>query len=177
MKTRQITVLGMLTALAYLLMRFVKFPILPSAQFLKFNPSDAAALVGGLMYGPGAGIIVVGIKDLFFVARHPLGIVADFIAATTFVGVTSWVYQRGASGTTASRLLWAAAFGTAARVLVMIPANFPILWLEFGWSAERVASLLLPAFVPFNALMGVINALLAFVVTMPLVRRGVLRTA
>lgn len=176
MKTQQLAVLGMLSAIAYLLMAAVKFPIVPGAPFLKYDPSDAAGLVAGILYGPAAGVIVAAIKDIFFFARNPLGIIADFIAAATFVGVTAWAYRRG-SGPPASRLLWAAAFGIAARVLVMIPTNFVILWWQFGMPPERVSSLLLPAIVPFNALKGLINALLAFVVAMPLVRRGIPRAA
>ena len=109
-------------------------------------------------------------------ARNPFGIVADFIAAATFVGVTAWVYLRG-SGATAPRLLWAAAFGIAARVLVLIPVNFVILRLQFGMPPERVAGLLLPAIVPFNGLKGLMNAALAFIIVMPLVRRGIPRAA
>jgi riboflavin transporter len=171
-KPQQLAVLGMLSAAAYLLMATVKFPILPSAPFLKYDPSDAAALVAGIQYGPAAGIAVVAIKDLFLFARNPFGITADFIAAATFVGVTAWVHRRG-SGPMTTRLLSATILGVAARVLVMIPANFVILQLQFGMPPERVAALLLPAIVPFNALKGFMNALLAFVAVVPLMRRAV----
>lgn len=174
MKTQQLVVLGMLSAVAYLLMAMVKFPILPGAPFLKYDPSDAAALVAGILYGPAAGITVVAVKDVFFFARNPFGIAADFIAAATFVGVTAWAYLRG-SGKAVSRLLWAAAFGIAARVLVMIPANVVILQLQFGMPPERVARMLLPAIIPFNALKGLMNALLALVVASPLVRQSISR--
>lgn len=170
MKTQQLVMLGMLSAVAYLLMLTIKFPILPAAPFLKYDPSDAAGLIAGILYGPGSGIAVAALKDAFFFARNPFGITADFIAAATFVGVTAWVYHRGA-GTTTSRLLRAAAFGVAARVLVMIPANFVILRLQLGLPPERVAGMLLPAIIPFNTLKGVMNAILAFVVAVPLVRR------
>src|SRR2546428_7503550 len=123
LKTQQLAVVSMLAAIAYLLMLAVKFPIIPGAQFLKYDPSDAAGLVAGILYGPAAGVAVVAIKDILFLARNPFGILADFIAAAAFVSVTSWVYLRG-SGGTAPRLLSATVFGIAARVLVMIPVNF-----------------------------------------------------
>jgi riboflavin transporter FmnP len=173
MKAQQLVMLGMLSAVAYLLMLTIKFPILPGAPFLKYDPSDAAGLMAGILYGPVSGIVVVAIKEVFFFARNPFGITADFIAAATFVGVTAWGYHRG-SGSTTSRLLRAAALGIAARVLVMIPANFVILRLQFGLPPARVAGMLLPAIIPFNALKGVMNVLLAFVVAVPLVRRVIL---
>lgn len=174
MKTQQLVVLGMLSAVAYLLMAMVKFPILPGAPFLKYDPSDAAALLAGILYGPISGIAVVAIKDALFLGRNPFGIAADFIAAATFVGMTAWAYARG-SGKAASRLLWAAVAGIAVRVVVMIPANFVILQLQFGMSPDRVARMLLPAIIPFNALKGLMNALLALVVAVPLMRQGVLK--
>jgi len=174
MKTQQLVVLGMLSAVAYLLMATVKFPILPGAPFLKYDPSDAAALLGGILYGSAWGVAVVFVKDALFFWRNPFGIAADFIAAATFVGVTAWAFGRG-SGTAAARLLRGAAAGIAARVLAMIPANFVILQLQFGMSPERVAGMLLPAIIPFNALKGLINALLALVVAVPLVRQGLVR--
>ncbi len=176
MKTQQLVVLGMLSAVSYLLMATVKFPILPGAPFLKYDPSDAAALVGGILYGPAWGVAVVFVKDALFFLRNPLGIVADFIAATTFVGVTAWAYGRGPGGA-ATRLLWGAAAGIAARVLVMIPANLVILQLQFGMPPERVAGMLLPAIIPFNALKGLMNALLTLVVAVPMVKQGMLREA
>ena len=176
MKTQQLAVVGMLAAVAYLLMSVVKFPIIPGAPFLRYDPSDAAGLIAGVLYGPAAGVAVVAIKDLLFLARNPYGILADFLAAATFVGVTSWVYLRR-SGTPPSRLLSAATAGIAARILLMIPVNFIILRLQFGMSPERVAGLLLPAIVPFNALKSIMNAALAFVIAMPLVRRGIPRAA
>lgn len=172
MKTQQLVVLGMLSAVAYLLMAMVKFPVLPGAPFLKYDPSDATGLIAGILYGPAPGVAVVAVKDMFFFARNPFGIAADFIAAATFVGVTAWAYRRGSGGTT-SRLLRATVFGIAARVLVMIPTNFVILQLQFGMPPQRVATMLLPAIIPFNALKGLMNALLAFLAAAPMLRQGV----
>jgi riboflavin transporter FmnP len=163
---------GLLVAVAFLLMATVQIPILPQAPFLKYDPSDAAALVGGVLYGPGTGLLVVLLKDVLFLlfrARGPFGPLADFIAAGTFVAVTAWAYRR-MGGAFPWRLLSAAVVGMVARVLVMIPANFVILYLEFGMPPARVAGMLLPAIVPFNAVKAALNALLALAVAEPLGR-------
>ncbi len=163
---------GVLVAVAFLLMATVQIPLLPHAPFLKYDPSDAAALLGGVLYGPGTGVLVVLLKDvLFFLfrAKGPFGPIADFIAAGTFVAVTAWAYRR-IPRPFPWRLLLAAAIGMGARVLVMIPANFVILYLEFGMPPARVAGLLLPAIVPFNAVKAALNALLALVAAEPLGR-------
>ncbi len=163
---------GVLVAVAFLLMAAVQIPLLPHAPFLKYDPSDAVALLGGVLYGPGAGVLVVLLKDVLFLlfrAKGPFGPIADFIAAGTFVAVTAWAYRR-IHRPFPWRLLLAATVGMGARVLVMIPANFVILYLEFGMPPARVAGMLLPAIVPFNAVKAALNALLALVVAEPLGR-------
>jgi riboflavin transporter FmnP len=172
MRGQQIVMMGLLSAVAFLLMATIQLPILPQAPFLKYDPSDAAGLLAGVMYGPAAGVLVVLVKDVLFLlfrARGPFGPLADFIAASTFVGVTAWAYRRRA-GSFVRRMVAAALVGTAARVLVMIPANFVILYLEFGMPPGKVAGMLLPAIVPFNATKAAINAVLALLVADPLGR-------
>jgi riboflavin transporter FmnP len=172
-RTGKIVTLAMLAAAAFILMTLVQFPILPSAPFLKYDPSDAICLLAGLAFGPAAGVLVVLLKDLLFLTLRggsPFGPAADFAAAGTFVGVTSWVFRRLGGGPAPARLLLAGAIGVLARVLVMIPVNFIILSLEFGMPAERIRSMLLPAIVPFNAGKGLLNAVLAAVLAPPALR-------
>lgn len=174
MSTQQLVFLGVGGALAFLLMATLQIPVLPQAPYLRYDPSDAVALLAGVIYGPGAGVAVVLIKDLLYLAfraKGPFGPLADFIAAATFVAVTAGVFRR-AGGSFGARLLWAALAGTAARVLVMIPANFLILHLQFGLSPERVQAMLLPALIPFNVLKAGANALLALAVGEPFLRRA-----
>jgi riboflavin transporter FmnP len=150
----------------------IQVPILPQAPFLKYDPSDAVALLGGLLYGPSAGLACVFIKDVLFLlfrAGSPFGPLADFIAAGTFVVAAAWAYRRR-SGSFPRRLLEAAVFGAAVRVVVMIPANFVILYLEFGMPPARVAGMLLPAIMPFNALKAVANAVIALAIVEPVQR-------
>src|SRR5207247_10141263 len=108
--------------------------------------------------------------------RHSDGVLAEFLGGETSAAGPSWGCRRRPA-TPPSRLLSAATAGIAARVLLMIPVNFSILRLQFGMSPERVAGLLLPAIVPFNALKSIMNAALAFVIAMPMVRRGIPRAA
>lgn len=101
------------------------------------------------------------------------------MAAATFAAATAWVYH-GGGATFPARLVRAALVGVAARVLIMIPANFAILYLQFGLPPERVAGMLMPVIVPFNALKGAANALLALFVLAPALRqvaRGTVRGA
>jgi riboflavin transporter FmnP len=167
----------MLAAIAFLMMAVVQIPLLPGVPYLTYDPSDAVALLAGTLYGPGVGVLVVLVKDvlfLFFRARGPFGPTADFIAASTFVAVTSWAFRRG-RGPFVPRLIQAAVVGTVARVLVMIPANFVILALQFGMPPAKVARMLLPVIIPFNALKAAINATVALVIAEPVARHAASR--
>ena len=179
---RRITSVGALAAAATVVMMFVKFPIVPGAPFLKYDPSDAVTLLAAFWLGPGTGLLTVALKDLLLWLIHdgnPLGPLADAIAAGTFVGISAVVFRRlagpwpapqGAAPSPAA-LGVAVLAGTLARVAVMAAANFPILYLEFGTPPDRVAALLLPAIVPFNALKSLINGALAAVLVAALTRR------
>lgn len=173
MDVRRLVVLGLLAGAAFVLMATVQFPVLPQAPYLRYDPSDAVALLAGVVYGPGPAVAVVFLKDvlyLMFRARGPFGPLADFVAAASFVAATSWAFHR-TGGPFVARLLRAAAVGTAARVLVMIPANFVILFLQFGMPPNQVAGMLLPVIVPFNAVKAGANALLALFVVTPALRQ------
>jgi riboflavin transporter FmnP len=177
-RAQRSAVVGMFAATAFILMAVVQVPLLPSAPYLTYDPSDAVALLAGIGYGPAVGVLVVLIKDFLFLlfrARGPFGPAADLIAGGTFVAVAAWVYGRS-GGRVVPRLVLAALAGAAARVLVMIPANFVILALQFGMPPAKVARLLWPAIIPFNALKAAINAALALVLAEP-VARGVGRRA
>lgn len=175
--TRRLVVTAVLAALSAVAMLSIQFPILPGAPFLLYDPSDAVLLVAGMVGGAPWGIAGVLVKDLLFMAvrgGNPLGTVADFLAASTFVGVAAWAY-----GTRWNRrarsLLVPIALATLCRVLVMVVVNFPILYLEFGMEPRRVAALLWPAIVPFNALKGLINGAVGALLVAEVERRGLAR--
>ena len=57
-RTKQLTVLAMLTAIGAVLITLVHFPLFPSAAFLQYDPADVPILIGAFAYGPVAGVII-----------------------------------------------------------------------------------------------------------------------
>ena len=55
--TRRLVTLSMLIALSIVLMLIVRFPIMPSAAWLEYEPMDIPLLIAGLQFGPVVGII------------------------------------------------------------------------------------------------------------------------
>lgn len=89
---------GLLSAVAFLLM-FIEMPI-PGLfpDFLKIDISDMPALIAGLAMGPAAGICVEIVKNFLhtIVATTTGGVgeIANIIVGSAFVVATSVVYRR-----------------------------------------------------------------------------------
>lgn len=96
--TRAVVKVGLLSAVAFLLM-FVEMPI-PGLfpDFLKIDISDIPALIAGLAMGPAAGICVEIVKNFLhtIVATTTGGVgeIANIIVGSAFVVGTSFVYRR-----------------------------------------------------------------------------------
>src|SRR2546428_13211558 len=82
--------IGILGALAFLLMFTLEVYIPPFATFLKYDPGDVPAAVATFTLGPGAGIAVEGIKGVLYLlfgksSTGWIGVVANFLAGAAFV--------------------------------------------------------------------------------------------
>jgi riboflavin transporter FmnP len=171
MRARAIASLAMLSAVAALLMRFVQFPILPGAPYLKFDPSEVPTLLAGVLHGPAAAATVALMKNVLYtlVSGSPTGWVgpfANFAAVTFFAATAAWLYRREP---TVLGLAKGVAAGAVARTALMLPVlAFVVLPVFFGYSPtdwetvqRRVVPLLGNVFVPFNLITSVVNGALA----------------
>lgn len=150
---------ALLGALALAVMMIPGFALIPTAGFLKYEPSGVIILMAAAMIGlPGCALACFVKDGLFwlFGLAHPLGALSDFINTASFALVTGYFLKKGDSTRTA---VIAYLIGTAAATLVMIPANIVILNLEFGMSFEKVMSMMLPAILPFNLAKGILNSI------------------
>ena len=98
LSTQSVVKVGLLSAVAFLLM-FIEMPI-PGLfpDFLKIDISDIPALLAGLALGPVAGICVEVVKNFLhtIVATTTGGVgeLANIIVGSAFVVSTSFVYRR-----------------------------------------------------------------------------------
>lgn len=164
----------MLGAASFILMATFQLPLLPTVPSLRYDPSDVVGLIAAVTLGPVSAVAVVALKALLYLlfrARSIFGPLGNFIAIATFVGVTGWVYRLKHQASPGA-LLVACGAGTLARIVVMIPANFVLLNLQFGWPVTKVAQLVWPVIVPFNAIASVINAALTLLILGAVWRRG-----
>lgn len=122
--TGNVAVMAVLTAIAYVLYMFVKFPlpfIFP--YFLDFQISDLPALLGGFALGPLASVIIVVVKCLLkmpFTSTACVGELADVLVGIAFVLPATLVYRANKSKRNA---IFGMIVATACATLVGVVAN------------------------------------------------------
>ena len=55
---KKMATIAVLSALSIVFMLLIRFPILPAAPYLIYEPADVPVLIGGFLFGPLAGIII-----------------------------------------------------------------------------------------------------------------------
>lgn len=161
--------LAMLAALSVLLMFLVRFPIIPTAPFLEYDPGDIPALLGAFLFGPGAGFMItlaVSLIQAFTVSAGSgwIGAIMHLIATGTMVIVAGFIYKRfhTIKGGILSLIL-----GALSMTLMMIPLNLYFTTKFLNVPYEVVEAMLIPAIIPFNLIKSTINCVLAFLVYKP----------
>ena len=163
--TRRLTLLAMLSALAYVVMAVGRIPIV---LFLKYDPKDVVITFAGLLFGPLAALavsaVVSTVEMLTFSDTGLLGLVMNVLSTAAFSCTAAWIYRR-------RRTLGGAVLGLAAGMLlmsaVMLLWNYLLTPLYLHQSREAVAALLLPAILPFNLFKGGLNAALTLLLYKP----------
>ncbi|MFZ5351143.1 MAG: ECF transporter S component [Bacillota bacterium] len=157
--------LAMLSALSVIFMVLIKFPLIPSAPFLIYEPGDIPALVAAFIFGPVSGFIVIVIVSLiqwlFFDTNGWVGAMMHIIASGSMVIVAGLIYKRMHNFKGAMFALLA---GTITMTVVMIPLNLLVTPIFFGVPVKAVVAMLVPAIIPFNLLKAGINSVITAVV-------------
>lgn len=167
MKTnvKKIATMGVLAALSIALMILIKFPIIPAAPYLKYEPADIPILIGSFLFGPVAGfvltVIEATIQTLIFAEGGLVGLIMHIFATGAFVFTAGLIYKRMHNRKGA---IIGLACGTLAMTLIMIPLNLIIQPNFYGVPLETVKALLLPAIIPFNLIKAGLNSVVTFIV-------------
>lgn len=166
-KTRKLTTIGMLCALAYVVTVVGRVPIV---LFLKYDPKDVIIAIGGLIFGPltsASVALIVSFVEMFTVSENGiLGFLMNVISSCSFACTAAFIYKKKhkLSGAVAGLLC-----GCGCMVTVMLLWNYLIAPIYMGYPREAVAELLLPAFLPFNLIKGGLNAAITMLLYKPVV--------
>lgn len=165
-RTKKLTVLAMLSALAYIVMMFGRIPIV---MFLKYDPADVIITIGGFLYGPLSAFTMsalVSFVETFTVSDTGLiGLVMNIISTCSFACTASFIYK---SKRTITRAIIGLISGWLLTTAIMLLWNYFITPIYMGLPREAVAKLLIPAFLPFNLLKGSLNAAITMLLYKPI---------
>ena len=166
MDTKKMVVLAVMAALAYIVIVVVKVPVV---LFLKYEPKDVIITISGFMFGPLASLVtsaVVSLIEMVTVSdTGPIGALMNFIGTSAFACTAAIIYKKFH---TIKGAFVGLCISTLLMTIVMLAWNYLITPLYMGMPREAVAELLLPAFLPFNLLKGVLNSALTMLIYKPL---------
>ncbi|SKC58944.1 ECF transporter S component [Maledivibacter halophilus] len=159
-KVKKMTTMAMLIALSVILIYTIRFPIIPSAPFLEYEPADIPIIIGALIYGTVNGLILTVVASFIQAltvssASGWIGFVMHVLSTGTLVLVSSTIYHRIRSF---KGLVIGLILSCFAMTLVMVPTNLFFTVKFLGVPYEAVKSMLIPAIIPFNLLKSIINS-------------------
>lgn len=167
---------AVLSALSFLLMLVPPIPLFPPAPFLKYEPSDIPALVGGLLFGPRAGIAVIAVKSLLMIIYRfdPINVVGtgmDALAAVLLVGFATWFAEKYPR-----RMVQGLIISVVGMIVLMMLPNFLIfdafMKLLGGGSTITATNYVFLCCTPFNAIKGTLTAVVGYAIYKRVAARG-----
>lgn len=168
-EVKKLSRLAVLSALSILFMFLIRFPLIPTAHFLEYEPGDVPALIAAFLFGPGAGVLVTLIVSLVQALTVSagsgwIGGIMHFIATGATVTVAGLIYKRIHNFKGAIIALIA---GGISMTLIMIPLNLIFTTKFMNVPVEAVKAMIIPVIVPFNLLKASLNSLLTIFVYKP----------
>lgn len=158
-KGKMIAAMAMLTALAVVADIFLRLPNI--AGFLTYEPKDVILTIGAFIFGPVAGLImalvVCTVEMVTVSSTGIIGLLMNFLASATFVGVASVIYYRKK---TMSRAVIGLAAGSLSMIAVMLLWNYIMTPIFMGVPREAVLDMFLPVLIPFNGIKALLNSAL-----------------
>ena len=158
-KGKMIAAMAMLTALAVVADIFLRLPNI--AGFLTYEPKDVILTIGAFIFGPVAGLImalvVCTVEMVTVSSTGVIGLLMNFLASATFIGIASLIYHRKK---TMSRAVIGLAAGSLSMIAVMLLWNYIMTPIFMGVPREAVLDMFLPVLSPFNGIKALLNSAL-----------------
>ncbi len=182
-KVRMMTQIGLLAALATILMLFeIPLPFAPA--FYEIDFSEVPVLLGAFTMGPLAGVAIEFVKILLNFAVNGtitagVGELANFLIGISFIVPAGIIYRRHKTRKTAligmlTGTLFMTAIGCFLNAYILLPAyakafSMPIdglvsMGTAVNGSIDSLLTFVLFAVAPFNLLKGVLVSIVVFII-------------
>ncbi len=154
-KIKRVTIIGMLCAVAYIVMLACRIPIV---LFLKYEPKDVIITLGGLIWGPAVAVltsVIVSFVEMVTVSDNGIyGMIMNIVSTCSFAIVVSLIYKK-------KRTIMGAILGLIAGcisvVTIMTLWNIIIVPLYMKTPVEIIMPMIPTVFIPFNLLKAGLN--------------------
>ncbi len=164
---KKMVLIAMLSAVAYIMVFFIRIPVV---LFLSYEPKDVIIAIGGFLLGPFAAFLcslLVSLVEMVSISSTgPIGAIMNLLSTCSFACTAAFVYKK-------NHTMKGAVLGLSIGSLVMICAmllwNWLVTPLYMGVERTAVEAMLIPAFLPFNALKAGLNTALTLALYKPLV--------
>ncbi len=164
MNIKKLTNVGVMTALAVVLMIFIKVPY-PGAPYLLYDFGDTPILIISFLYGPIAALIstIIGSFLMAIVTGEGgvYGVLMHILATGTFVSTAGFIYNKFHNKKGAIIALISGAFAMTA---IMIPANLIVTPIYTMLPREEILKIIIPVILPFNITKSLLNAVLTVII-------------
>ena len=169
-KTKDLVVCGLFSAIAYVFTYIGR--IIPQFQgFLSLDPKDSIIVIAGFALGPWAtiaiSIVVAFIESVSNSDTQVIGFIMNVISSVSFSFLPALMYKKNRNFKTA---IIGMALSSCITVAAMLLWNYLITPIYQGVPRSVVASMLLPIFLPFNAIKCTMNTVLVILLYKPFVK-------
>ncbi len=166
--TKNLVTYAMLAAVAYVVIFVTRFSFVPAANFLKYDPKDVVVVISGFLYGPlpalAINIVASFVEMVTIGTSGPIGMLMTVLGTAFFVTPPTLIYRRWHSIKGAAVGL---VFGCVCMVIFMLLWNYIMVPIYQGMPRAAVAEMLIPVFLPFNAIKSGLNASVAMTIFTP----------
>jgi riboflavin transporter FmnP len=174
---RKIITSGILCALSLALVSILRFPIIPAAPYLIYEPGDIPIIIASFVLGPiyalGMTAVVSALQALIFNPNDgPFGFFMHVLSTGTLVLTASLIYNKYRSDVGS---IIAVLVGTITMTIVMAAANLVLSPIFYGLPREVVMGLLPTAIIPFNLLKAGINSVATIIIYKALMKTPLLK--
>ena len=166
LKIKKITIIALFCAMSFTVSVLLPIFVPP---FLTLDFKDAISAIGGMFFGPVAGLFCAIIVPFIEFITNPktgvYGLIMNLLSSITFVGVSTLIYKY-------KKTIWGAVIGLLSAVFatvgVMLLANLFITPYYMGVTQEAVIGLIPKLLLPFNFIKTILNASIVMLIYKPI---------
>ena len=96
-RTKKITTIGMMCAMAMVMNLLLHFPIIPAVSFLNYDPKDIVIVIASFIYGPFSAFVmsaICAVLDVMLRGGTILDVLMNMIATCMFSCVAGAIYKK-----------------------------------------------------------------------------------